>query len=165
MRIVTVSVNDIIPVVSYISKHLFPFNYTIPGESHNAIFDFPAFTKLHPSIKAMVPKFQVDLKFENEMRPPANVDTSDAYRTINFVVDLPIRVDKKLLQSWSSDPSALPGIVHVLTECQIVDQISHAGNECGEASHEKYEARRTAKVRARLLKGKMIWCDKNTISP
>ena len=60
LRIVTASVDDIVPVVSYMSKHLFPFNYTVPGESHNSIFDFPAFTKHHPRIKAMVPEFQVD---------------------------------------------------------------------------------------------------------
>ena len=95
LRIVTVSVNDIVPIVSYMTRHLFPFNYTVPGESHNSIFDFPSFTKLHPCIKAMVPEFQVDLKFENEMRPQANHNTSDVFRTINFVVDFPVRVDKR----------------------------------------------------------------------
>jgi uncharacterized protein (TIGR04552 family) len=157
LRIVTASVYDIIPVVSHMAKHLFPFNYTVPGESHNSIFGFSAFTKLHPRINAMVPKFQVDLKFENEMRPPANDNTSDVFRTINFVVDFPVRIDKQLLHSWALDPSILTGIVHVLTEFQIVDQISHARNECSEASHEKYEARRTAKVRERLLHGRMAW--------
>ncbi len=157
LRIVTASVDDIIPVVSYMSKHLFPFNYTVPGESHNSIFDFPSIARIHPSIKAMVPKFQVDLKFENEMRPPINTNTSDAFRTINFVVDVPIRIDTALLQCRSVDPAVLPGIVHVLTEFQIVDRISHARNEDGEASHEKYEARRLAKIRERLLHGRMTW--------
>ena len=157
LRVVTASVDDIVPVVSYMSKHLFPFNYTVPGESHNSIFDFPAFTRLHPNIEAMVPKFQVDLKFENEMRPPINTNTSDAFRTVNFVVDIPIRIDAKLLRSRSFDPAVLPGTVHVLTEFQIVDRISHARNESGEASHEKYEARRLAKIRERLLHGRMTW--------
>lgn len=157
LRIVTASVNDIIPAVSYMSQHLFPFNYTVPGESHNSIFDFPAFAKLHSSIRAMVPKFQIDLKYEDEMRPPVNVSTSNVFRTANFVVDLPIRIDKQRIQAWSSGPSTSPGLVHVLTEFQIVDQISHARNECGEASYEKYEARRMAKVRERLLHGRMTW--------
>ena len=162
-RIVTASVNDIVPVVMYMSRHLFPFHYTVPGESYNSIFDFPAYTKLHPRIEAMVPKFQVDLKFENEMRPPANTDTSRAFRTINFVVDFPIKIDTPLLQSRSFDPSVSPGIVHVLTEFQIVDQISHARNECGEASHEKYEARRMVKVRERLLHGRMTWRGRDSV--
>jgi uncharacterized protein (TIGR04552 family) len=155
LRIVTASVNDIVPVVLYMSKHLFPFNYTVPGESHNSIFDFSAFSKLHPRIKEMVPDFQIDLKFENEMRPPANENTPDVYRTINFVVDLPVRLDKHPPRSL--DPSAFPAIVHVSTEFQIVDQVSHARNECGEASHARYEARRMAKVRERLLHGRMKW--------
>jgi len=163
LRIVTASVNDIIPVVSYMSRHLFPFNYTVPGESHNSIFDFPALAKNDPTIKPMVPKFQVGLKFENEMRPPVNPNTIETFRTINFVVDLPIRIKKQGLQSWSSGSSVSSRIVHVPTEFQIVDQISHARNECGDGSHEKYEARRMAKVRERLLHGRMAWRVRNGV--
>jgi len=36
-RIVTATVEDIIPTVLYLSQHLFPFNYTVPGESHEQI--------------------------------------------------------------------------------------------------------------------------------
>jgi uncharacterized protein (TIGR04552 family) len=140
-----------------LSKHLFPFHYTVPGESHNSLFDFPAFTKSHPRIKAMVPKFQVDLKSENEMRPTGNANSSDAFRMINFIVDLPVRIDRRHLDSRSLSSAVLPGIVHVLTEFQVVDQLSHVANECGEASHVKYEARRIAKVRGRLLHGRTAW--------
>lgn len=160
LRIVTASVNDIIPIVSYMSRHLFPFNYTVPGESHNSIFDFPAFARHHPTIKAMVPEFQVDMKFENEMRPRVNANTIEEFRTINFIVDLPIRIEKQRGQSRSSGS---PCFVHVPTEFQIVDQISHSRNECGEASHEKYEARRMAKVRERLLHGRSNWRVRNSM--
>ncbi len=162
-RIVVATVQDIVPVVAYLSQHIFPFNYTVPGESHNSIFDFPHFIKKQPGAKAMIPEFQVDLKFENEMRPMINADTSAAFRTVNFVVDLPIRIDDKCLQTWAPDVAVLPGIIHVLTEFQIVDQASHSGNERGEASHEKYEARRIAKVRKRLLTGMMTWQGKDSL--
>jgi uncharacterized protein (TIGR04552 family) len=157
-------VNDIIPVVSYLTKRLFPFNYTVPGESHNSIFDFPAYTKRHPRIKTMVPQFQVDAKFEDEMRPAANANTSDVFRTINFVVDLPVRIERRLLPSESSiEGAAFPVIVYVLTELQIVDQDSHDRNERGEASHEHYETRRAAKVRDRLLYGKLAWRSRDSM--
>jgi len=54
-RIVTATVEDIIPTVSYLSSHLFPFNFTVPGESHNSIFTFQNFARNHSGIKADVP--------------------------------------------------------------------------------------------------------------
>jgi len=103
----------------------------------------------------------VDLKSENEMRPVGNANSSEAYRMINFIVDLPVRIDRHHLPTRPFAPAVLPGIVHVLTEFQIVDQQSHAANECGEASHENYEAGRLAKVRERLLHGRTTWHGKD----
>jgi uncharacterized protein (TIGR04552 family) len=156
-RIVTETADDIIPVVAYLNQHLFPFNYVVPGESRNSIFAFPDIIRRHPRAKAMIPRLQVDLEFEDEMRPPPNTFTSDIFRTIKFVADIPIRVDEHKLLAWAPGKALSPGVVYVLTEFQIVDQASHIANERGEASHEKYEARRMAKVRKRLLNGKLIW--------
>jgi uncharacterized protein (TIGR04552 family) len=156
-RIVTATVEDIIPVVSYLCQHLFPFNFTVPGESHNSIFAFQDFARNHASIRALIPELQVDLKYEDEMRPPGNNDTSNAFRTVNFVVDLPLRLSQRDIKSWAPGISVYPAIVHVAAEFQIVDRSSHASNERGEASHEKYKERRMAKVQKRLLRGIMVW--------
>ncbi len=156
-RIVTKTIKDIIPMVAYLSQHLFPFNYTVPGESRNTVFDFPDFVRHNPSISRLIPNFQIKLEFEDEMRPLADANTSNAFRTIKFVVDLPIRVDEQRLQSWAPGGKVSPGIIYILSEFQIVDQANHINNQRGNASHEKYVARRLAKARKRLVRGRMIW--------
>jgi uncharacterized protein (TIGR04552 family) len=156
-RIVTKTIQDIIPVVAYLSQHLFPFNYTVPGESRNTLFDFPDFVRRSPSISPLIPKFQIGLEFEDEMRPLGDANTSDAFRTIKFVVHLPIRVDEQRLQSWAPGGDVSPGVVYILTEFQIVDQATHINNQRGHASHERYQVRRLEKVRHRLVRGRKIW--------
>ena len=88
-RIVTATIDEIVPVVAYLSQHLFPFHLTVPGKSHNSIFDFKDFIRRHPRISKMIPEFQVDLMHENEMLEPSNPDTSSKFKTVNFIVDLP----------------------------------------------------------------------------
>lgn len=156
-RIVTETVEDIIPTISYLSHHLFPFNFTVPGESHNSIFAFQKFARNHADIRPLIPELQVDLKYEDEMRPPGNKETSNAFRTVNFVVDLPLRISQQDMKTWAPDVSVYPAIIYVTAEFQIVDLASHESNECGEANHEKYKDRRIAKVHERLLKGIMTW--------
>ena len=160
-RIVTKTIKDIIPVVSYLCHHLFPFNYTVPGESRNSIFNFPDVVRANPDISPLIPEFQINLEFEDEMRPLADATTSEAFRTIKFVADLPIRVDAQRLRSWAPGGEVTPGIIYIPAEFQIVDLATHISNDLGNASHAKYEARRLAKVRRRLVRGRMIWKGKD----
>jgi uncharacterized protein (TIGR04552 family) len=162
-RIVTKTIKDIISVVAYLNQHLFPFNYTVPGESRNTLFDFPDFVRNDPVISPLISNFQINLELEDEMRPLADANTCDTFRTVKFVVDLPIRVDEQRLRSWAPGGEVSPGIIYILSEFQIVDQATHINNQCGNASHEKYEARRLEKVRQRLIRGRMIWKGKDSL--
>lgn len=92
-----------------------------------------------------------DLLYKSEMQTTANTDTSDTYKTVNFIVDLPLWLQDRQLDIWASGLKPFSRIVHVPAEFQIVDQITHSNNEKGEASHEIYKTRRLAKVRQRLL--------------
>ncbi|OPY10356.1 TIGR04552 family protein [Syntrophus buswellii] len=159
-RIVTATAEEIVPAIAYLSIHLFPFHYTVPGESRNSIFDFRDFIRRHPRISRMIPEFQVDLMYENEMRGPSNPETNDTFRTASFVVDIPIRLDDRQLELWAPGARLSSRVVHVLAEFQIVDEASHAGNEQGEASHVRYKDRRLSRVKERLLRGRMVWNDK-----
>jgi uncharacterized protein (TIGR04552 family) len=162
-RIVTATIEEIIPVVAYLSQHLFPFHNTVPGESHNSIFDFKDFIRRHPRISRMSDEFQVDLMHENEMLGPSNPGTSSTFKTANFIVDLPIRLDDRQLEVWAPGIELHSRVVHVLAEFQIVDQLSNIRNEQGDASHDRYKARRMAGVKDRLLLGKMTWNGKDSV--
>jgi uncharacterized protein (TIGR04552 family) len=156
-RIVTATMEEILPVVAYLSQHLFPFHYTVPGESHNSLFDLRDYIRRHPRMSKMIPELQVNLLYENEMQATPNPDTSDTYKTINFIVDLPLRLEERQLAIWAPGLKLSSRVVHVLAEFQILDQVSSRGNEQGDSSHKWYKARRLAKVRQRLLRGMMSW--------
>jgi len=162
-RIVTATIEEIVPVVAYLSQHLFPFHYIVPGESHNTVFDFKDFIRRHPRMSRMIREFQVDLMYENEMRGPSNPDTSSTYKTANFIVDLPLRLTDSQLEAWAPGIKLSSRVVHVLTEFQIVDTESNIRNEQGDASHDRYKARRMAKVKDRLLRGTMVWKGRDSV--
>lgn len=162
-RIVTATIEEIVPVVAYLSQHLFPFHNTVPGESHNSIFDFKDFIRRHPRMARMIPEFQVDLMYEDEMLAQSNPVTSSTFKTANFIVDLPIRLHDRQLELWAPGIELHSRVVHVLAEFQIVDQVSHIRNEQGDASHDRYKARRTASVKDRLLRGRMTWSGKDSV--
>lgn len=156
-RIVTETVEDIVPVVSYLSLHLFPFNFTVPGESHNSIFKFQEFANKCSNIRKLIPKLQVDLRHEDEMRPQENRVTGHSFRIVNFVVDHPLRLSRHDMELWGPHLSIDPAIIHIATEFQIVNEALHESNAVGEASHDQYKTRQMAQVRQRLLKGIMTW--------
>jgi uncharacterized protein (TIGR04552 family) len=49
-RIVTRSLDDILPVVLYLTEQLFPFNYVVPRQSTNTIFHFRRYCEQHPRL-------------------------------------------------------------------------------------------------------------------
>jgi hypothetical protein len=54
---------------------------------------------------------------------------------------------------WAPGLKLSSRVVHVLAEFQVVDQVSHLGNEQGDASHTQYRNHGLAKVRLLLLGG------------
>jgi len=85
---------------------------------------------------------------------PLNEFSGPGYRVINFVGDLPVRIDKYLCRLPDDPIFAEYGtIVFVLTEFQIIDVRTAEENERGENSHDKYKDRQAARVKARLMHG------------
>src|ERR1700722_13859267 len=56
-RVVTRGRDDIFPVLQYLTKHLFPFNYVVPGQSINSVFGFRAYAE-RTSLKSMLSQMQ-----------------------------------------------------------------------------------------------------------
>jgi hypothetical protein len=98
----------------------------------------------------------------NGFRPEEPEDSSRLRSIHLLAVDIPIRLDEAQLKIWAPGLELESRIVHVLAEFQIVDQASNIKNEQGDASHEMYRERRLARVRERLLNGKMDWSGKNS---
>ena len=150
-RIVTRSHDDILPVLLYLSQRLFPFNYVIPRESVNTIFHFRSYCNRDEHLSQLLGDVQTDLG--DDLNPGDNRFSADSYRTIHFVVDLPVRLPRETLELAPAHARTLGSIVYVLCEFQVIDQDTEASNELGEASHARYKERQKSAVMRRLKIG------------
>jgi uncharacterized protein (TIGR04552 family) len=154
-RMITRTEDDILFVLRELVQRLVPFHYVIPGESQNDIVDLQSFIEGSSSLRPHLPAL-LDLSTvaPDKRAPAANEFSGPSYRVVNFVADLPVRVDKHLGIAPDDPLLADTGpVVFVLTEFQIVDgQTAHA-NEQGENSHDRYKERQATRVRARLMHG------------
>jgi uncharacterized protein (TIGR04552 family) len=155
-RLVLRDREDILPVLIELTHRLIPFNYVVPNESVNDILPFRKSIAESPTLAKLAAGLQGDIGIEereDDGQSGTNEFSGPGYRIINFVADLPVRVDDFL--SRISDPgyTEYGPIVFVLTEFQIVDAKTAHENETGENSHERYKERQAARVKQRLLRG------------
>src|SRR5262249_33138386 len=115
-RIVTRSQADILPVLLYLSERLFPFNYVIPGESVNTLLPLRNYCEADPHLRSMLADLQGPE--DADIRSGDNRFSAHTYRTINFVVDLPVRLPQKMRELAPPNAWALGSIVFVLCEFQ-----------------------------------------------
>ena len=130
-----------------------PFNYIIPGESINGILPFRQlvdrggpFTRFHDQLQHDVETKEVKKDGSNEFSGPT-------YRVINFVADLPVRIDDALAAAAAEQGRDLGNTIFVLTEFQIMDAVTADTNESGENSHAAYKERQVERVKGRLAGG------------
>lgn len=133
---------DIVPMLATLSRQLIPFNYVVPGESVNQLVD------LRDVIAATAQGDEAIVVGE----APFNEFSGPEYRIINFVADLPLRLER-LLPNGEQEPE-LSHVVFVLTEFQVCDKQTAIANESGASSHEAYKARQHERVRMRLFRDK-----------
>jgi uncharacterized protein (TIGR04552 family) len=152
-RIVTRDREDIFPVMHYLTRRLFPFNYVIPSESVNTIFHLRSYCESQPRLKVLVKDTRVNFEEQDDLTPSPNTFSDANFRIIHFVVDLPIRVPKDVLDAAPPAAKPLGPVIFVLAEFQIIDRETEAANELGDASHERYKERQRQAVMRRLKLG------------
>jgi uncharacterized protein (TIGR04552 family) len=145
-RIVTESKKDILPVISCLSQKLFPFNYVIPGQSHNNLYSFSEM--LDKKGYQNLPSNGIPEELSTSQA--INSFSSSNYRNINFIVDFPVRIDHLTEYPHSR---MLGRVVFVMVEFQIVDQKTALANESGDSAHQNYKRRQLDQVKRRLRKG------------
>lgn len=135
-RLIVPSDNDLVPMLVTLIRSLVPFNYIVPGESVNQLID------LRRTLSSTNPRAPTAMPY-NEFSGPE-------YRIVNFVADLPLRVERLLPRA--EIPPELCHVVFVLTEFQICDKATALRNESGASSHEAYKQRQHDRVRERLFR-------------
>jgi len=139
-RLIVPTRDDLVPMSATLTRQLIPFNYVGPGESINQLIDLQQVLQDRPEAGPT----PADYRY-NEFSGPE-------YRIVNFVADLPLRVER--LVSRAELPPDNTHVVFVLTEFQIADKAAALNNESGSSSHEAYKARQHERVRMRLFREK-----------
>jgi uncharacterized protein (TIGR04552 family) len=138
--------------VSYLTKKLFPLNYVVPGQSINSIFPFTSYIE-KTTLGELAARMQVLGGVAEEHTPNDNQFSAQSYRIIHFVVDMPVRLPRRIMDRAPPGAGALGNVIFVICEFQIVDRDTDAHNEIGEASHAKYKERQKKAVMRRLQLG------------
>ncbi|MGD8863265.1 MAG: TIGR04552 family protein [Myxococcales bacterium] len=152
-RIVTRSPDDIYPVINYMLRHIFPFNYVIPGQSTNTLFHFRSYCEQHHRLREIFEDLQLSPDLEDDLTRMENRFSAESYKVVHFVVDMPVRLPMEMTARAQSGGHNLGSVVFVQTEFQIIDRGSEQHNEQGEASHDAYKERQKEAVRHRLKVG------------
>jgi uncharacterized protein (TIGR04552 family) len=152
-RIVTRSPDDIFPVVNYMLRHIFPFNYVIPGQSTNTLFHFRSYCEHNPRLRELYRELQMPIDLEDDLTRMSNRFTAENYQVVHFVVDMPVRLTAEMAALAPAAARTLGPVVFVQTEFQIIDRFTEQRNELGEASHSAYKDRQKQAVMRRLKVG------------
>ncbi len=132
-RLVVEEVDDIPAIVLHLTQHLFPFNYVIPGQSQNEIVAIPA------------AEDEANDRLINESSGPT-------YKHLDFVVDLPLRIDPFVSLEPTPALERLGSVVYAMVEFQVIDRKNAVANESGQNSHDAYKERQRERVLERLAR-------------
>jgi len=146
-RCIVESPDQLSSALTWMSRHMFPFNYVVPGQSHNNLFD-PAILleRLTPEDRDRAQ----DLRDSVELADQAKNEFSGAsYRVVNFIVDYPVPLPK----ARHSFDIEVGHSVFVAVEVQVIDEETARNNESGENAHRLYKERQQQVVAQRLKRG------------
>jgi uncharacterized protein (TIGR04552 family) len=165
-RLIMRAVDDLPAVLHEILHRLIPFNYVIPGQTVNGILPFRRLLEITPPYARFSDQLQLDLDTEEIEQSGKNEFSGPTYRVINFVADLPVRIDQLLCRVPGAEhEDELGKIIFVLTEFQIMDVETSRANEAGENSHTEYKARQHERVKFRLTRGERGLRDNGDMTP
>ncbi|MBU1430658.1 TIGR04552 family protein [Myxococcota bacterium] len=147
-RIITETLSDVFSALIYLTREVIPFNYVVPGESRDDLLNFERLFEQTESLSHL--KHLLQRPKKSKARPQLNHFSATQFQMINFVVDLPVRVDAFATRhtSYTAEEGA---VAFVLAELQFMDAATDQRNREGEAAHDRYRERKHDRVRARLL--------------
>jgi uncharacterized protein (TIGR04562 family) len=134
-------------------QRVFPFNYVIPEQSTNTLFEFKRYCEEHESLRTHLPRLQLHADLERVQNGEENRFSAESYRVVHFVVDMPVRLPRAMLDQVPPSGWSLGPVIFVQAEFQVVDRDTEQANERGDASHSAYKHRQRESVMRRLKLG------------
>jgi uncharacterized protein (TIGR04552 family) len=142
-RMVVRHADDLLPTLHVMLRQFIPFNFVVPDQTVNTLIPLGPLERRLSRTR----DFSV---LTPQPAPPSNEFSGSGYQILNFVTDLPVRVDH--LPGMEEATPNRSAVVFVLAEFQIVDRAGAHKNEEGDNSHVQYKHRQHQRVRERLLR-------------
>ena len=157
-RIIVKERDDVIPTLYFLTQRLIPFNFVVPSQSENTLIKFKDLVRQYPNLKKYARQLHLDLDYEERelAARTGNTFSGDTYRVVNFVADVPMRLDAFLPPPELDDRPRKGRITLATCEFQIADEKTAVQNEKGENSHERYKQRQRDVVLKRLSTGLVV---------
>lgn len=155
-RIITKSRADILPTLYFLTQRLFPFHLLVPGQTENSLIPFKSVLQDYPHFEEFAAQLHLDRDYEDREDRGSNQFSGGTYRALNFIVDMPLRMDAYLPAPEEDQRPRKSRIVFTLVEFQIVDEETARLNEEGENAHKLYKRRQKRRVLRRLARGLVV---------
>jgi uncharacterized protein (TIGR04552 family) len=155
-RIITKGQADILPTLYFLTQRLFPFNFVVPGQTENSLISFKSVLAEYPHFEQFAAQLHLDRDYEDREDRGSNQFSGSTYRALNFIVDMPLRMDAFLPPPEEDLRPRKSRIVFTLVEFQIMDEATARLNEEGENAHKLYKRRQKRRVLRRLARGLVV---------
>ncbi len=157
-RVIVKEREDIIPTLYFLMQRLLPFNFVVPSQTENTLISFKDLVKENPNLRKYARQLHLDLDYEARefAARHGNTFSGATYKVLNFVADVPLRLDAYLPPPEQDDRPRPCRITLGTCEFQIVDEKTAVQNERGENSHERYKQRQRDVVLKRLSSGLVV---------
>ena len=152
-RIIVSRRSDVLPALVLMTRRLLPFNYVIPHASRNDLISFGEMLEILDRADPGVEVIRDALCHERRQSswPVRNEFSAPGFRMVNFVVDLPLRVDRFADRAHHGVLERYGRVVFLLTEFQLYSLDAFLQNERGPGSHAHYKARQRRSILRRLV--------------
>jgi uncharacterized protein (TIGR04552 family) len=155
-RVIVKEKDDVIPALYFLTQRLLPFNFIVPSQTDNSLFRFKELVQRYPNFGKLEKHLHLDVNYEERERKNSNVFSGASYQILNFVADVPIRLDQYLPPPDLDDRPRKGRVTLATCEFQICDERTAKQNEQGENSHERYKQRQRDVVLKRLSRGLVV---------
>jgi uncharacterized protein (TIGR04552 family) len=143
-RVIVDQTEHLEPTLQVILHRCIPFNFVVPSQTVNSLISVAA-------LDEKIANLSRDAELTNSDASPSNEFSSESYRVLNFVADIPIRIESLLPPGYTM-PDDRGRIVFVMSEFQVMDRKTAEENERGSSAHELYKSRQLQRVKERLLR-------------
>jgi uncharacterized protein (TIGR04552 family) len=152
-RLVTPKRDDIVPALAYLMRHVLPFNHTLARASVNNLVDLDAWLADQDGLRQLALELPGPVEGTSHLERLVNEFSSDDYRIVNFVAEVPLRMDLFASQTDNSFTPDLGRITYMQAELQVVDLATSRSNELGDNAHDQYKRRQRQAAEHRLKWG------------